>query len=41
MAIFSGFSLTEEPLGCPGIILKSQIFIFGMGIRDPTMKVPE
>lgn len=31
MAIFPGFNLTEEPIGCPGIILKSQIFIFGMG----------
>lgn len=41
MAIFSGFSLTEEPTGCSGIILKSQLFLFGMGSRDPTMKVPE
>lgn len=35
------FRLTEEPIGCPGIILESQIFIFGMGSRDPTVKVPE
>lgn len=28
MAILSGFSLTEKPIGCPEIILKSQILFF-------------
>lgn len=42
MAILSGFSLTEKPIGCPEIILKSPILFFlGTGGRDPTMKVPE